>query len=176
MKQESDWCLSKDEKIDEDQIELTLNKLEIILRHKENVRDACERLGKKLIKKGEIDFGIRLIAAGWPHDNSKFFGVEWQGLLQKEDKDLLKNAIINHQLTNSHHPQFFDGIENMPRIALAELVCDLYARAIEFGTNLRDFIDEVYAPKHNLTPRCKISKIIKEFVDLLLEEPFKELK
>jgi len=160
----------------EEEIDLTLEKLEITLRHKENVKDACERLGKKLIKQGEIDFGIRLISAGYLHDDSKFFGIEWAGLLQKEDKDLLKEAIANHQANNSHHSQFWGGVENMPRIALAELVCDLYSRAIEMGTNLRDFIEEDYGPKHNLTPRCKISKTIKEFVDLLLEEPFKSLK
>lgn len=160
----------------EEEIDLTLRKLEIILRHKENVKESCERLGKKLIQLGEIDFGIRLISAGYLHDDSKFFGIEWEGMLQKENKELLIESIKNHQSQNSHHSEFWCGVENMPRIALAELVCDLYARSMEFGSNLRDYIKNIYAPKHGLTPNCKISKIIKEFVDLLLEEPFKELK
>src|ERR1035441_8143158 len=101
-------------------------KVEKLLRHINNVQEACVLLGKRLIDNGEIDFGIKLIAAGQIHDASKWRGIEWKYLVGKANNTNgeLKLAIEQHQSSNSHHVEAWLGVENMPRIAVAEMVAD----------------------------------------------------
>jgi len=146
-----------------------------IVRHIGIVQEACSRLGKQLMEKGD-DTGRILIANSFLHDNSKFYGIEWESLTSpEENKVLFKAALSHHQKTNKHHPEYWDGIKNMPRVYLAELVCDLYARSAEFGTDLREYLKGTFMPKHEITVQSTVYKQIKEFLDLLLEEPFKPL-
>ena len=149
--------------------------LDNLVRHIELVRAACLLLGKRLIAKGEEDFGRLLIANGFIHDVSKFSGVEWRYLHAGKDvpKEKLDLAIENHVNTNSHHAEYWGGFEQMPRIALAELVCDIYSRSQEFGTGLREWIKETYVEKNKINVRGKKYKQMMEFVDLLLEDSFK---
>lgn len=156
-------------------IDITLKKLDVIERHLKNVREACDIIGRKMIMAGQIEFGVKLIANSYLHDNNKFAPFEFNYLINNDDKDTLKMAIFEHQTSNPHHPAYWGGIEHCPRIVLGEIVADLYARAIEFGTDLRGYIKEVYCEKHGLSTHCKTYKTIKEFVDLLLEVPFKQL-
>jgi hypothetical protein len=154
---------------------IVLKKLDIIKRHKRIVQDACDLLGTRLIEKGEIEFGIKLISLGYEHDLSKFDKFEREFLIDNEDKETLKLAILKHQAGNKHHVQFWDDIDNMPRLYLAELVCDLFARSTEFGTDLREYIKETFLPQHKINPQGRVYKIIKEFVDLLLDKPFSKV-
>lgn len=146
-----------------------------LVRHIRLVQDACLLMGTKLIRNGQLKFGKDLIARGFKHDNSKFFGIEWEYLHNGDDipKERLIEAIRQHNETNEHHINFYGNLEEMPDISLAECICDIYARSQEFGTSLRDYIEEEFKIKHNLNDG-DLARVNK-FVDLLLEKPFQEL-
>jgi len=148
--------------------------LDNLVRHIELVRDAGLLLGKRLMHEGEADFGRLLIARVFVHDASKFFGAEWAFLHRGSavPKDKLELAINQHQQTNEHHPEYWGGVDKMPDIAVAEMVCDWYARSQEFGTGLRDWIDEVAVPRFQIDKTAQQYKWIQKFVDVLLEDVF----
>lgn len=148
--------------------------LDNLIRHIDLVRNACILLGKRLIKQDKVDLGRMLIARGFKHDNSKFYGIEWSYLHAGNDipKENLEFAISQHVATNDHHPEFHSGIENMSEICLCEMVCDWYARSQEFGTGLRDWIDEVALAKFAIKKNSKTHKNIMKYVNLLLEDSF----
>lgn len=154
----------------------TEEKLESLTRHISSVQKNCEHLGMKLIKLGHEDFGRQLIANGWQHDQSKFHGAEWQYLhddIKESNPEAFKIALYQHNHTNSHHPEFFGSIELMPRIAVAEMCCDWYSRSAQFGQDVRDWIKERATKKFNFHTSSKVYRQIKEFMDLLLDAPFK---
>jgi len=150
--------------------------LRSVLRHIGLVQDACKLLGEKFIEKGEVDFGRILIANGFKHDNSKLYGIEWEYLNTESDPEKLRLAHHQHVTTNPHHPEYWGGVEQMPRICVAEMVCDLFARSTEFGTDLREWIKTEFVKKHSLSPNGKCYRAIKEFVDMLLDKPFSQMK
>lgn len=159
-----------------DTVSKELEQLQTLMRHIRKVQDACGLLAERLLKKGEIDFARRLIAASLTHDNSKFFGIEWENLIHSDKPELLKFAVHHHQQTNKHHPEYWGGIDNMPRLSVAEMVCDWYARSNEFGKDLRQWIKEEATERYSISPQGKSYKIIKEFIDLLLEPPFTKME
>jgi hypothetical protein len=146
-------------------------RLDKIIRHIKHVQESCQLLGEKLIDRGEFEFGKNLIANGFIHDHSKFFGIEWEHLngIETEGGRL---ALQQHQAGNMHHPEYWGGIEKVPRIFLAEMVADWKARSEEFGTDLRKWIADVAMKKYNINTHGKVYKEIKYFVDLLLEDAF----
>lgn len=148
--------------------------LEDLVRHIELVREACLLLGKRLMSRGEVPFGRLLIAQGFVHDATKFYGIEWDYLHSGPDtpKQDLERAIKQHTSTNSHHPEYHGGIENMPRIDIAEMVCDWYARSTEFGTGLRDWITESAVNKYKIDLEGKQYKWMNDFVSVLLTNSF----
>ena len=150
--------------------------LEALIRHIKKVQDACWELAKKLLKRGEISFARQLVAASLTHDNSKFYGIEWENLIHSDNQELLKFAVHHHTQTNKHHPEYWGGVDNMPRVSLAEMVCDWYARSNEFATDLRAWVKDTALEKYDISPQGKTYKIIKEFIDLLLEPPFTQIK
>jgi len=159
--------------------ELVLAKIEFVARHIRNVEDNCLFLGKKLIEKGRIDLGHKLIANGYIHDASKFHGIEFEYLSLttpgvEEDKTLkLKLAVHHHNTTNPHHPEFWaGGIKEMPDVYVAEMVADWKARSEEFGTSLRDWIEGTATKRFDFTKEDKVYKEIMEYVGLLCQTPF----
>jgi len=159
----------------EEEITLTLKKLDVILRHCENVREACELLGKRLIERGDVEFGIQLIIHGRIHDLSKFDLFERTYLVGNDDAESLKMAIFKHRAANKHHVEFWGDINSVPRIYLAEMVCDFWARSSEQGTDLKDFIKE-QVEKWGISTSSKTYKSIKEFLDLLVDTSFVKLE
>ena len=160
----------------------TMEKVRGISRHIRNVEDNCLLLGEKLIGSGEIDLGHRLISNGFVHDASKFNGIEWENMApgqtatQEEGAKLkLKMAVLHHQKTNSHHPEYWTGIKNMPRVAVAEMVCDWKARSEEFGESLRDYINDKATKRWDFNKDDDVYKEIMEFVDLLCDKPFEQI-
>jgi len=156
-----------------------IKKVESLVRHLNNVQDACFLLGKKLIELGEHDFGRILIANSRIHDNSKFYGIEWDHLnpeSAEKNKDLFLHALQQHQSTNKHHPEFWGGVNDMPRIYVAEMVCDWYARSIEMGTDLKGFFINNAVEKYNISKSGKKYKEIKYFIEVILDKPFKPVK
>jgi hypothetical protein len=165
----------------EKEAELTMQKIRAISRHIRNVEDNCLLLGEKLILKGEIDLGKQLIANGFAHDVSKFYGIEFEYLslnnpAEESGKLKMRLAIQHHASTNSHHPEFWaQGIKSMPDLYIAEAVVDWKSRSEEFGTDLRQWIDEYATKKWNFTKDDEIYKKIMGYVDLLCDIPFQKI-
>ena len=159
-----------------DEKEVFKAKLKNLTRHISNVRENCLLLGERLIDMGEQDFALHLIANGHIHDHSKFFGIEWEYLNPhafEHNKVEADCAIKQHITTNFHHPEAWGGIENMPRIYLAEMVCDWAARSQEFGGDVREWVKDKATKKFNFNSKGKVYKEIKFFLDLLLDPGFK---
>ena len=155
--------------------ELNDKRRKLLLRHISNVREKCDILGEKLIEQGEESLGHRLMANGRTHDNSKFYGIEWKYLhsdVADDNPRLFKEAMNHHTSINKHHPEYWWAIQNMPRLYVAEMVCDWVGRSNEFGNDLRGWIKDKATKKFKMTVQSSIYKEIKEFVDLLLDPKF----
>lgn len=146
-----------------------------LIRHIDLVRDACILLGKRIMSRGEREFGRLLIARGFVHDASKFTGIEWKFLHQGPDvpNEALKFAIEQHVSTNDHHPEFWGGIDLMPPLAICEMICDWYGRSQEFSTSLRDWITKEAIDRFKIDLKSHNWSLINEYVDLLLKDSFK---
>ncbi len=146
-----------------------------LVRHINLVREACLLLGTRLIKAGEENFGRLLIAKGFQHDVSKFYGVEWDFLHAGKDvpKKQLELAIKQHVATNDHHPEYHGTFDDMPALCVAEFLCDVYARSQEFGTNLREWIEEDAVKKYEIDTKGDNYKLLNKYLDILLENHFK---
>ncbi len=157
----------------------TLKKVDSLYRHIEEVQRNCRLLGERLIEQGDEELGVHLIRNALVHDQSKFSGIEWDYLLNDSedaaDKANLALAIKHHNRTNLHHPEAWLGIKNMPNVFLAEMVCDWKARSSEFGSSLKDWIDNGAAQRFGYTKRDKVYKEIMTYTKLLLDEPFKKI-
>lgn len=154
-----------------------IHKVEALLAHLRNVENACERLGKKLMLQGELEFGKILIANSRIHDYSKWYGIEWNFLTREaaeKNPDMFKAALVQHQSVNDHHPEYWGGVNDMPRIKIAEMVCDWYARSVEMGTDLRDFFQNVACKKYGMSKQGKKYKEVRDFMELLLDAQFKK--
>lgn len=162
--------------------DLTMAKIRGITRHIRNVEDNGLILGTKLIERGDIKLGHDVIANCSGHDLSKFYGIEFEYLSlnnpsEESGKLKLKLAVRHHNTTNPHHPEYWGaGIKEMPDVYLAEFCCDIKARSEEFGTSLRDWIDESATKKWDFTKNDDVYEKIMEYVNLLCEKPFEEIK
>jgi hypothetical protein len=172
--------MKKSDRIKKD-AELTMSKIRAITRHIRNVEDNCLLLGEKLIERGDIELGKQLIANGFVHDISKFHGIEFEFLsIGNPDQDnaklKLKLAIQQHNTTNKHHPESWSGgIKDMPEVYLAEFVCDIKARSEEFGTSLREWVENEATKKWNFTRNDETYTKITFLIDLLCEKPFEQI-
>lgn len=153
--------------------ETKIVKLDRLIRHKTEVLDNCVLLAKKLLEVDSKDDLLvrRLIANGYTHDTSKLVTtIEWLHLTEAdEEDDMLDVAIKEHNESNFHHPEAWDGIKNMNLVSVAEMVCDWKARSSEQGTNLREWIETKATKRWGFTKRDKVYKDIMRFVNLLLE-------
>jgi hypothetical protein len=95
---------------------------------------------------------------------------------EEETKLKLKMAIIHHNQTNEHHPEHWQGIKNMPSVFVAEMVADWKARSEEFGTSLREWIDEAATKRFGFTKEDDIYKEIIKYVDMLCQKSFEQIK
>lgn len=153
-------------------INLTIKKVENISRHINNVIQFANLLGRRLIEKGDTysDLGRKLIANSYLHDHSKFNGIEWLHLVAYDKNNVdLAMAIKNHVLTNKHHPEYWGGIEHMPKIYLLEAICDWAARSSEIGNDLRDWVKNKATKRYNFKVQSNIYKEIKLYIDILLD-------
>jgi len=150
------------------------NKLASLIRHIGHVRDNCILLGERLLEKN-IAIGKNLIANGFIHDNSKFYGIEWEHLTSETDNpELMKAAIRHHNTSNPHHPEYWGTIEKMPQLYIAEAVCDWAARSSEFGTSLQDWIEGDAAVRFGYELDSKVHTDIVFYTSLLCDKPFKK--
>ncbi len=155
----------------------TEKQLRSLIRHIDNVRDSALVLGTRLIEKGNSEVGLKLIANGYCHDQSKFRGIEWLHLNEEtrtKHPDLFHIAHLQHVTSNLHHPEAWTGgIHSMTSEYVAEMVCDWHARASEFGTDLREWIKDKATKKFEMTCQSATYREIKEFVDILLDPRFR---
>lgn len=162
--------------------EKTMEKIRGITRHIRNVEDNCLLLGEKLILGGEIELGRGLIANGFIHDASKFHGIEFEFMSSVTTSDeesvklKMRLAVNHHRQINQHHPEYWGTIQKMPRIYVAEMVCDWKARSEEFGSSLKDYINEYATKRWTFDVDDETYKEIMFFVDLLCERPFEQIK
>jgi len=147
------------------------DRIEAVLEHIQNVQRNCYKLGLKLIKSGELEFGRNLIANGQIHDNSKLTGIEFDHLFGGDP--LLMTVVKHHSSTNPHHPEYWGSIQQMPDVYIAEMVCDCAARSSEFGSDLRKWFSEQATKKYNFAMDDKDGIRITRFIDMLLSPPFK---
>jgi len=147
--------------------------VESTLEHKIYVQEYTKKLGLKFIEKGETQFGISLIKNGLVHDQSKLQGLELEYLHNnyegKKPPEFFL-ALKQHVTTNPHHPEYFEGIKNMPKIYLSELVCDWKARSSELDTCLNDFIHSSALDKFKFSRECEVYKNIMMYKDMLVEK------
>jgi hypothetical protein len=147
-----------------------ISKIELVFNHIQNVQRNCYKLGLKLMKRGEIELGRNLIANGQIHDNSKFKGIEFEHLFYSDP--LLSEVVKHHQSVNPHHPEYWGSIHQMPRVYVAEMVCDWFARSNEFGTGIREWIDGKAMEKFAYTKEDPVYTEIQEMLSLLLDQSF----
>lgn len=154
----------------------TIKKIEAIAKHIAHVKENCYVIGEKLVEQGSAKLGIKLIQHGEIHDNSKFGGIEFE-YLNDESKitypDKFEMAYQQHVKSNPHHIEYWHEPLAMPPVYVAELTADCAARASEFGTDIRSWFKEQFCEKYKISKCGKFYKQIIEFLDLLLEKPFK---
>lgn len=147
-------------------------KLEVLIRHIDEVQKNCKLLGDRLVSedKASFEFAKKLIANSYLHDNSKFSTLEWKHLTNADEDDEMLNVVIEeHGSRNFHHPEYwFDGIKGMPEIYLAECVVDWFTRSNEMGTDFFDWINRIAANRWKFTKRDKIYRKIMKFANLLV--------
>ena len=151
-------------------------RLSILTRHINHVAEDCEKLGKKMIENGDTAVGLSLIANGKIHDNSKFYGIEWEYLNNDvrpipAGQDLFQKAVHEHVTKNKHHPEAWpNGIHGMDKLHLAEMVCDWHARSSEQGNCLVDWIHTVAMKKFGFKkddlPYTKIMLLIEDLLEM----------
>jgi hypothetical protein len=164
-----------------DTTELEEKHLENLIAHIDNVRRNCIAIGKHLFKEGEQDMARSVIRNGFKHDSSKFEGIEWDLCLnelkkvnKEQSRDLMR-AVEHHTSTNEHHPEFWGGIQNMPEVYVIEMVCDWKGRSTEFGTDLRDWIENTAKEKYGFHICDKVYSMIYKYVEILCEPSFKPI-
>lgn len=122
--------------------------------HKKLVMDCCYLMFKYLVENDQLQLGIDLLKRGASHDNSKFNADEFKSLAsileskkcftdattKLSDKEV--KAIEIHWKKNRHHPEYFEDKEDMSELDILEMVCDWFARSIQFGTDFLPFIKE----------------------------------
>lgn len=158
--------------------ELSALRRKKLLRHIDRVLESCTVLGERLIDQDEGHMGHQLIANGYCHDNSKFYGIEWLYLhdeVKQAHPNLFNAAWTQHVTTNRHHPEYWDGIGNMPRVYLAEMVCDWHARSSEFGSDLRAYIEQRATRRFHFDSGMRVYRDIKDLVNLLLDPSFDDI-
>ena len=116
----------------------------LLMSHIKSVQDAGRYLGMKLIHQGEKHLGNRLIQNCFKHDNSKFSGTEWKYIRSDKggNKEEFYKALAEHRKSNDHHPEFWEDVNEMSQVSIAEMVCDWYARSCEQGTDFREWIEK----------------------------------
>lgn len=125
------------------------------IRHKKLVLDNCYLLACYLMDNNKIKLGTELLQRGCEHDNSKFSESEFRklSLILKSRKCFTDaesqlsteeiNAIKEHWKHNRHHPEYFDNpSEEMTELDILEMVCDWFARSIQYETEFIPFIEE----------------------------------
>lgn len=119
--------------------------------HKDLVLASCWKMANFFLNKGELDWAIEIIERGWLHDNSKFGDDEIEALSHIDDgKNTMRHAgsqlpenmkqyLKLHYEHNTHHPEHWEDVSQMPEMDIIEMCCDWHARSVQYGTDLLEF-------------------------------------
>lgn len=121
--------------------------------HKNYVRVATQKLSNYLISVGAKEHAKALLERGKIHDNSKISCEDELRALSMiiNDKSSLKDAktplsqlkkdsIKLHWKHNTHHPEHFETCIDMSKLDIMEMVCDWYARSLQYNTDFLEYI------------------------------------
>lgn len=155
-----------------------IEKIQELVRHINYVQEAGVLLGTRLMELGKIDLGRKLIARCYRHDNSKFFGIEWDYISHhndEENKERVALAVTQHNRSQEHHPEYWNNISEMDDVSIAEFVCDIFSRSNQFGSSIFTWIEEVAITKYGFTKKDKVYKRIMYFIKILVGKQFRKL-
>lgn len=122
--------------------------------HKGYVMTVCTRFAEWLRKQSLDEDAEALLGRAKVHDNSKICNKDefraLTGIIN--DRSCLGNAkaqlsafkqdsIELHWKHNAHHPEHYAQYEDMSRLDRMEMVCDWMARALQYHTNLMEFVE-----------------------------------
>lgn len=123
--------------------------------HKKIVLDNCNLMAKYFFNTGETEKAIQILKRGVDHDNSKFNYIEFKKLASilnsrkcftnasEQLTDVEMEAIKYHWSHNKHHPEYYyDKEEDMSELDIIEMVCDWFARSLQYNTDFIPFIKE----------------------------------
>ena len=120
--------------------------------HKSFVFKSCLKMAENLKNQGDYDMALALLQRANAHDNSKLVGPELEllaSIFGNQEaftdpsvslSDYEKQIIEKHWENNRHHPEHFENIEDMSELDIIEMVCDWYARSLQFKTDFIDFV------------------------------------
>lgn len=144
-----------------------------IIQHIQRVEANCNTLARKY-QDIDFEFAVKLIKLGRIHDASKFEEFEFAYL--HEGEPLFQEALKVHRSKNPHHPEYWEGgIHAMPRIYLAEMVCDCKARGEEFGTSTRLWFHEQATTKYGFSMEDECGVHLENFMNMLMKVPFSDV-
>lgn len=133
--------------------------------HKKLLIDSCYKLAVHFLKEDNEEFALMLMKRAFIHDISKLSKFEFHAAdafdsFKKHSKnrnyvfsDNEKIFLQEHWKNNKHHPEYWEDVNDMEDIDIAEMVCDWHARSVEFNDDLLVYInhrqDTRFAfPKH----------------------------
>lgn len=147
--------------------------LDDIVSHLAEVHKNAVKIAKALLQNGETDLAQNLLQRAYSHDVDKFKGIQWTCMRMGEPKtNQIELAILEHNHTNAHHPEYHGNIHKMSKLDVAEMLCDWGARAAEFKTSLQDYIDKTAMKRYGFTKTDAVYALIMSFKRMLCDEPF----
>lgn len=130
-------------------LEQKLTQLNDVIDHKKYFLDATRIMCALLFKEGKDKLALEVLKLAFTHDFSKTSELEFYGMARekfdgtpKVNDDIKQNAIIHHQLSNKHHPEYWKNLNDMDELSIIELVLDWYARNLQFNSDPVDFLEE----------------------------------
>jgi len=140
--------------------------LDNFITHKQLVLKYTTILGKHFLAEGNA-IGIRLIANGYIHDIEKFLPLSIKYFSKPgEDCRLVSNR---HYEKTQHHPEYWEGIQNMPELFLAEMVCDWMARSMEYKDDIFKWMEGPALKRYNFTKDDEVYNSIIKFINIINE-------
>ena len=155
---------------------IDINKLyemaEDTIKHKKFVLEYCHIMAIQLMKNARVELATQLLKRGCEHDNSKFDREEFIRMSQilKSRKfftnasttlsDKEKEAIKHHWSHNRHHPEYFENSDEMTELDILEMVCDWFARSLQYGTDFIPFVLERQENRFHFSEK-QFEKILK---------------
>lgn len=129
-----------------------MNYIDETLIHKQYVLESARILSRYLIEHDNVEMALELVKRCSSHDVSKFSVEEMESLTKISGFDNFinpnsklneeeKKAISIHWKNNSHHPEHYADVSEMTDLDIMEMACDCYARSMEYGTDLINFIE-----------------------------------